>query len=47
MAAKNTIVKAAFELKSLHVCEKRSNILLFAQRGIFLQKFFSAGISFV
>ena len=25
MAAKNTIVKAAFELYSSHVCEKRSN----------------------
>ena len=25
-AAKNAIVKAAFELQSLHVCEKRSNI---------------------
>ena len=24
MAAKNTIVKAAYELKSLHVCEKSS-----------------------
>ena len=25
-AAKNAIVKAAFELKSSHVCEKRSNV---------------------
>ena len=27
-AAKNAIVKAAFELKSSHVCEKRSKCLL-------------------
>ena len=27
MAAKNAIVKAGFELKSSHVCEKRSNCM--------------------
>ena len=26
MAVKNTIVKVAFELKSSHVCEKRSKV---------------------
>ena len=28
MAAKNAIVKVAFELESSHVCEKRSNLVL-------------------
>ena len=39
-AAKNAVVKAAFELQNSHVCEKRSNaIYTVALRGVDFLKF--------